>query len=60
LYDDACSNDNLRGLGLQRIVVGLSARLKSSGAVQCQKTTRATPSFSKIDGGDLRDRETTS
>jgi hypothetical protein len=34
LLDETCSNDNHRGLGLQRIVAGLLAWLKSSGVVQ--------------------------
>jgi hypothetical protein len=42
LMDGACSNSNERGLGLQRIVAGFSARLKLPGAVQRRKTARAT------------------
>jgi hypothetical protein len=44
LMDSACSNGNGRGLGLQRIVAGFSARLKPPGEVQLRKTARATSS----------------
>jgi hypothetical protein len=44
LTDDACNNGNGRGLGLQRIVAGFSARLKPPSAVQHRKTARATSS----------------
>jgi hypothetical protein len=44
VMDSACSNGNRRGLGLQRIVAGFSARMKPPGVVQRLKTARATSS----------------
>jgi hypothetical protein len=44
LMDDTCINGNRRGLGLQRIMAGFSARLKPPGVVQRRKTARATSS----------------